>query len=126
MPTPSSVTPKSITVEVERYDPETGESGRREYQVPIEHGWSVLNALEWIYENVDPTIGFYFSCRIGKCEGCDCLMNGTKILSCNTMAEGDMRLEPLPEFQVHKDLIPNRMKARVAVGSRGRVLRGGA
>lgn len=120
--TPQAV--RQITVEMERYDPDTGETSRQEYQVPLGEGWSVLNVLDWIYENADPTIGFYSSCRIGKCEGCDCLVNGQKILTCNTLAEGDLRLAPVPEFQVHRDLIPNRMKARVAVGSRGRVMRG--
>lgn len=123
MTTPSSGDPRLITVELERYDPDTGDTSRQAYQVPLEAGWSVLNVLDWIYENVDPTIGFYASCRIGKCEACDCLMNGRKILTCNTLVEGDLRLEPIPEFQVHRDLIPNRMKARVAVGSRGWVLR---
>lgn len=115
--------PRLITVELERYDPDTGDSSRQEYQVPLGEGWSVLNVLDWIYENADPTIGFYASCRIGKCEGCDCLMNGRKALTCNTLAEGDLLLAPVPEFQVHRDLIPNRMKARVAVGTRGRVMR---
>lgn len=124
MTTPPSEGQRLITVELERYDPDTGDTSRQEYQVPLGEGWSVLTVLDWIYENVDPTIGFYASCRIGKCEGCDCLLNGQKVLSCNTVVEGDVRLAPIPEFQVHRDLIPNRMKARVAVGSRGRVMRG--
>ncbi len=114
-------TPGPITVEVERYDPDSGESWRQEYRVPLERGWSVLNVLNWIYENEDATLGYYYSCRIGKCEGCDVLMNGNKILTCNTLAEGDMLLEPVPEFQVYKDLMPNRLKARVSVGGRGKV-----
>lgn len=124
MTTPPSEVPRLITVELERYDPDTGDTSRQEYEVPLGEGWSVLTVLDWIYENADPTIGYYASCRIGKCEGCDCLLNGQKVLSCNTVVEGDVRLAPLPEFQVHRDLIPNRMKARVAVGSRGRAMRG--
>ena len=113
-----SETAKPINVEIERYDPDTGESRRQKYQVPLEPGWSVLNVLNWIYENLDPTLAYYYSCRIGKCEGCDCVVNGRKTLICNTLAEGDMVLEPLPEFQVYKDLLPNRNKARVSVGGR--------
>ena len=123
MATPPPESPRLITVELERYDPESGDTSRQEYRVPLGVGWSVLNVLDWIYENADPTIGFYASCRIGKCEACDCLLNGQKILTCNTLAEGDLRLAPVPEFQVFRDLIPNRMKVRVAVGSRGRVMR---
>ncbi len=104
-----------ISVDVERYDATTGESGRQTYEVPLEQGWTVLNVLNWIYENVDPTIGYYYSCRIGKCEACDCLVNGQKVLTCNTIASGDMSLEPVPEFQIYKDLIPNRLKARVSI-----------
>ncbi len=109
---------RPITVEIERYNPDTGESWRQKYEVPLESGWSVLNVLNWIYENQDPTLAYYYSCRIGKCEGCDCVVNGRKMLICNTLAEGDMVLEPLPEFQVYKDLLPNRSKARVSVSGR--------
>ncbi len=112
---------KPIVVEIERYDPDSGESWRQEYKVPLEPGWSVLNVLNWIYEHEDPSLGYYYSCRIGKCEGCDCQVNGQKTTTCNSLAEGDLVLEPLPEFQVFKDLIPNRFKARVQVGGRGRV-----
>jgi succinate dehydrogenase/fumarate reductase-like Fe-S protein len=112
---------RPITIEIERYDPDSGETWRQQYQVPLEAGWSVLNVLNWIYENTDPTLAFYYSCRIGKCEGCEMMMNGNKILACNTLVEGDIVLEPMPEFQVFKDLIPNRSRPRVAVGGRGRV-----
>ncbi len=111
----TSTSANLISVEIERYDVATGQSGAQTYQVPLGYGWTVLNVLNWIYENVDPTIGYYYSCRIGKCEACDCLLNGQKILTCNSIANGDMVLAPMPEFQVYKDLIPNRLKARVSV-----------
>jgi fumarate reductase iron-sulfur subunit len=109
-------TEKPIKVEIERYDPETGKSWRQRYEVPLQPGWSVLNVLTWIYENIDPTLGYYYSCRIGKCNGCNCIVNGKKKLTCNTLADGDMILEPLADFEMFKDLIPNRFarKGKVA------------
>jgi fumarate reductase iron-sulfur subunit len=107
-----SKTGKPINVEIERYDPETGRSWRQRYEVPLEPGWSVLNVLSWIYENLDPTLGYYYSCRIGKCNGCNCMVDGKKRLTCNTLAEGNIVLEPLPEFQMFKDLIPNRFERK--------------
>jgi len=113
----TSKTEKPINVEIERFDPETGKSWRQRYEVPLQSGWSVLNVLTWIYENVDPTLGYYYSCRIGKCNGCNCMVNGKKKLTCNTLADGDMILEPLPEYQASKDLIPNRFDRRGTVAT---------
>ncbi len=58
------------------------------YEVPVEEGESVLGVLQYIYENLDPGLTFYSSCRIGLCTGCLVRVNGKACFACTTLAEG--------------------------------------
>jgi succinate dehydrogenase/fumarate reductase-like Fe-S protein len=75
------------------------------FEVPLEEGMSVLNALEYISRNLDPTLAFYSSCRIGKCMGCVMKINGERGLACTTVVEGDIRLEPDDRSPLIRDLV---------------------
>jgi succinate dehydrogenase/fumarate reductase-like Fe-S protein len=95
---------KKITVNIER------SSGTREdlktcFEVPLQEGMSVLNALEYIGRNLDPTLAFYSSCRIGKCMGCVLRINGERGLACTTIVAGDISLEPDDRYPVIRDLV---------------------
>ena len=93
----------NLTVKVRRGEP--GESSVQVYEVPYESGQSVLGVLEYIYENLDSTLSFYYSCRIGMCTGCLVRVNGKAVLACTTLAKGDMLIEPYKEGMVIKDLV---------------------
>ena len=67
-----------------------------------------MNVLNYISENLDPTLGFYSSCRIGKCMGCQVIINNKVKLACTTLVEEDIKLEPLRKFKVIKDLVVDR------------------
>lgn len=100
---------QKVNVKVLRSKPWTEEAPDYEtYQVPIEGKTSVLNALTFISENLDPTLGFYNSCRIGKCMGCQVVVNGKVKLACTTPVEEDITVEPLRNRKVIKDLVVDR------------------
>lgn len=76
-----------------------------EYEVPIEESMSIMNVLNYIYENVDSTIAYYCSCRIGKCRGCLMKINGKVGYACTTPVREDVTLEPVPGREVIRDLV---------------------
>ena len=97
---------KIVKVKVFRYVPEKdAEPHYDEYEVKTDVGYSVMNALQYIIENIDPGLAFYSSCRIGVCMGCIIRINGKPLRSCSTMLTDDVILEPLDREKVIKDLV---------------------
>ena len=97
---------KKVKVKVLRSKPWEGKKANYQtYEVSLDGKMSVLNVLTYIAETLDPTLGFYSSCRIGKCMGCQMVVNGKVKLACTTLVGGDMVLEPLRRFKVIKDLV---------------------
>jgi len=102
---------KIFNVNILRSQPgKRSESTPEIYQVPIEGKTSVLNALDYIFEELDPSLGYYSSCRIGKCMGCQVVVNGKVCFACTTLIQGDITVEPLKKFKVIKDLVLDRRK----------------
>lgn len=111
-------TPKEITVKVYRFNPRMDkEAGYQTYKVPLEKGWSILNVLKHIYENLDSSLAFYTSCRIGKCNGCLVFVNGKSTRACTTPIRGNITIEPLKGFEVIKDLVVNLDKPKARKSS---------
>ncbi len=101
---------KTVKLKVFRFDPDIDKEPRYDtYEVETSVGYSVLNALQYIVENIDPTLSFYVSCRIGVCLGCMVRINGKVLRSCSTMLTEDVTLEPADMKRVLKDLT---MKAK--------------
>ncbi len=92
---------KTYTVKLERYNPDADkEPYYDDFQVPIEEGWSLLNVLAYIYEELDPSVCYYGSCRVGKCVACHVKVNGKTRLAFTEIAEQqDMTIEPLPSVR---------------------------
>ncbi len=79
------------------------------FQVPIQEGWSILNVLTYIYEELDPTLAFYGPCRIGKCVACHVKVNGKTRLACTELApQGDISLDPMTHRGLIRDLVIDR------------------
>jgi succinate dehydrogenase / fumarate reductase iron-sulfur subunit len=91
----------TIRVKVRR---EQGD-GLTEYEVPVEDGMSVFNVLERIRNDIDPTLAFLISCRIGKCDICLLRVNGKTRWSCTEPPTDGMVLEPVDRYTVLKDLV---------------------
>ncbi len=103
---------KMAKVKCTRFDPKVDkEVHYQTYEVPLEWGMSVLNVLEYIFNNFDPTLAFYVSCRRGYCARCAVLLNGKAVLSCNTFATEDMTIEPIPG-KIIRDLFVDTTKRK--------------
>jgi succinate dehydrogenase iron-sulfur subunit len=99
-----------ITFQVARYRPETSaEVTFQEYEVPCRKEWVVLDGLNHIKDRLDGTLSYRASCRMGICGSCGMTVNGTPKLTCATFlsdyAPGPVRVEPLRNFPVIRDLI---------------------
>jgi len=97
---------KSVRVKVFRFNPKVDKEPRYQmYEVPKESYMSVIDVLDYIYENLDGSLGYYSCCRRGICGRCTVVINGQAKLSCLTMVEGDITIDPLPRREVIRDLV---------------------
>ena len=102
--------PGTYTVEVYRQGPGEGKPRYDRFEVPVQHpGMTVLEALLYIKENLDPTLAVRYSCRMAVCGSCGMYVNGKGVLACHTrLAEfpsGKIRVSPMPNYPVVKDLM---------------------
>jgi fumarate reductase iron-sulfur subunit len=100
----------TITLQVARYQPGIDEAPRiQEYEVPLRADWAVLDGLNYIKDQIDGTLSFRWSCRMGICGSCGMMVNGDPTLTCGAFlidyAPGPVRIEPLVNFPVIRDLI---------------------
>jgi succinate dehydrogenase / fumarate reductase iron-sulfur subunit len=81
------------------------------YQVPLKPGMTVLDGLHYIKENLDRSLAWRSSCRMGVCGSCGMLVNELPRLACNTqileVADTQLVLGPLPNFDIIRDLVPD-------------------
>ena len=106
--TESSV--KQTSFRIQRYDPEQGGTLRwQEFTVPSSRGTTILDGLIYIKENLDSTLAFRTSCRMGICGSCGLLVNNFPHLACHTQIEefhsSTLSIKPLPNLPVIKDLV---------------------
>ncbi len=100
-----------MDIEVLRYRPEEdNEPWIQRYQVPFTHEMSVLEALTYIKDNLDSTLSYRWSCRMAICGSCGMMVNGKPKLGCKTflrdyVSSGKIRLEPLANFPIERDLV---------------------
>jgi len=99
-----------ITLRVARYRPEDEtEPTFDEYEVPLRKDWAVLDGLNYIKDELDGTLSYRWSCRMGICGSCGATVNGEPKLTCGTFltdyAPGPVRIEPLANFPIIRDLV---------------------
>ncbi|MCV2489231.1 succinate dehydrogenase/fumarate reductase iron-sulfur subunit [Geodermatophilus sp. YIM 151500] len=100
----------SIRLRVSRYRPDTDpEPHWQEYDVPLRKEWTVLDGLNHVKNEVDTTLSFRWSCRMGICGSCGMNVDGEPRLTCATFlsdhAPGPVTVEPLANFPVVRDLV---------------------
>ena len=71
---------------------------------------TVLEALAYIYEEIDPTLAFRFGCRFDKCGLCAVEVNGKPRMGCLTPIRAGMKIGPLPGMPVVRDLVIDRAR----------------
>jgi fumarate reductase iron-sulfur subunit len=101
---------KQIKLLVARYRPEQeSEPAFAVYEVPCHSDWVVLDGLNHVKDQIDGTLSYRWSCRMGICGSCGMTVNGEPKLTCATFlddyAPGPVRVEPLRNFPVIRDLV---------------------
>lgn len=100
-----------VSLRIKRFDPVRNEARYDSFQIDVDDGVNVLQALLRVLTEVDSALGIRFSCGDGMCGTCGLIINGRPRLACQTpLAEvtgGDdvVTLEPLGNFTPIKDLI---------------------
>lgn len=102
--------PDTITLQIARHRPDAdGRPTMQEYVVPLRAEWAVLDGLNYIKDTLDGTLSFRWSCRMGICGSCGMTVNGDPALTCAAFladyAPGPVRVEPLANFPVIRDLV---------------------
>lgn len=97
----------TISVKIHREDTVERASRIVEYKVPLENQMSVIDVLQFVKENVDPSLSFNYSCRKQRCGSCAMMIDGKIALACYTPAKDGQKILPLPGFEVEKDLVVN-------------------
>ena len=103
---------ETITLEVFRWrpdDPKAGDGHFQSYEVPYKKDWVVLDALNYIKDELDGTLSHRWSCRMGVCGSCGMMVNGEAKLTCATFLKdyypNPIKVEPLSNFPVVRDLV---------------------
>ena len=91
-----------------RGDAQGGEE--KEYEVPVDEGMVVLDALFYIQANYNGDLAIRWNCKAAKCGSCSTEINGKPKLACKTrmdsFAEGEtITVYPIKAFPVIKDLV---------------------
>lgn len=99
-----------VKLKVFRYNPEKDKKPHFEkYEVDIDKGWTVLDALHEIKWRQDGTLAFRRSCRHEICGSCAMTINGENALACSTQIEdlktSTITVAPLHSLPVIKDLV---------------------
>ena len=97
-------------VNVYRWDPSTDEKPRIDtYEIDMDNCPSkVLDILNKIKNEIDPSLAYRRSCAHGVCGSCAMNIDGVNTLACiksHTDINGDLNVYPLPHLKVVKDLI---------------------
>ena len=101
---------EKLTFKVQRYNPDKDKKPYTQiFTIPFKHGMTVLDGLIYIKENVDNTLSFRSSCRMGICGSCGMLINNLPMLACHTPIEelkkDTITVKSLPNFPIVRDLV---------------------
>ncbi|HTO90650.1 MAG TPA: succinate dehydrogenase/fumarate reductase iron-sulfur subunit [Candidatus Sulfotelmatobacter sp.] len=99
---------REVTLKVYRGDAAGGEEV--EYQVPVETGMVVLDAVHWIQAHRAPDLAVRWNCKAAKCGSCSAEVNGKPALMCKSRldhfpAGETIRVRPMKTFPIVKDLV---------------------
>ena len=101
---------ETMEINIFRYHPENQkEPTFQSYEVPFREDWVVLDAINYIKDEIDGTLSYRWSCRMGVCGSCGMMINDVPKLSCAVFLKeyypNKISLEPLTGFPVERDLI---------------------
>ena len=81
-----------------------------EFDVPVEEGMVVLDALHWIQAHVAPDLAVRWNCKAARCGSCSAEVNGLPRLTCKTRLSDfperePITVEPMRDFPLIRDLV---------------------
>src|SRR4051812_50034506 len=91
---------------------EPGEDPRfDEFDVPVEEGMVVLDALHWIQGHEAPDLAVRWNCKAAKCGSCSAEVDGRPRLTCKTRPsdfdlDEPITLEPMRPLPLIRGLVP--------------------
>jgi succinate dehydrogenase / fumarate reductase iron-sulfur subunit len=103
-----------LTFTIQRFNPAVDTASRpEEFRLDVARGMTVLDALVRIKNESDGSLALRYSCRSAICGSCAMTINGSEKLACRTSLRneferhGHIRIEPLRNLPVIKDLVVN-------------------
>ncbi len=96
------------TLNILRYRPEQDEAPHFEpFQVPWDDTTSVLDALNYIKDELDASLSYRWSCRMAICGSCGFMINGVPTLGCKTFLRDfdELTIAPLEHYPIERDLV---------------------
>ena len=101
---------ETMKLEIFRYRPEEeNEPTFQTFEVPFLEDWVILDAINYIKDEIDGTLSYRWSCQMGVCGSCGMMINGVPKLSCAVFLKDyypdKIRVEPLTGFPIERDLI---------------------
>ena len=101
---------ENIELKILRYTPSKDiKPAFEKYIIPLVEGMTVLDLLLYVKENLDHSISFRHSCRMGICGSCAAIVNGKPVLTCQTqvskLKSKKVEIRPIENFPVIRDLV---------------------
>jgi len=104
------MTKSIIEIDILRYRPEQDNAPfMQTFAIPYDEEMSILEALQYIKDELDGTVSFRWSCRMAICGSCGMMINGEPKLGCKAFLRdyypNKVKLEPLANFPIERDLV---------------------
>ncbi len=100
---------KTVKLRIYRRDPKTEGTGQfKDYEVPVEEGMVVLDAVRYVEQYVDTTLAVRWNCKAARCGSCAAEIDNKPALMCKTRVAklGDtITVAPMHAFPLIKDLV---------------------
>ncbi len=98
-----------VKVDIERYDPEKNKKYVQTYEVPRGTKVRVLDFLNYIFDEIDPSLAYRrHLCNAKMCNACMMMVNDKPRLVCWEVVsprQNEITLSPLKRGEVIKDLV---------------------
>lgn len=99
-----------IKAVIRRTDLTSGEYYWQEFNLPWDtaDNHTVLGLLNYLQTTQDDSLGFDYACRFERCGLCGMVVNGEAGLACRIACRSEMRIEPLRNLPLVRDLVIDR------------------
>jgi succinate dehydrogenase/fumarate reductase iron-sulfur protein len=98
-----------VKCDVWRSEADDSVNGRYDkYVLDVDPTDTVLGILVKINHDFDPSLAFRYACGVVKCGECAVEVNGSPCLACEKVVEEEIKIRPLAELPLIKDLVVDR------------------